>query len=78
LFDLGSADARLDDYVRRLMAATNIPGIALAITDRQRTLRVATYGYANLDARTPITADMLFQPGSIDLSGGTLYRVNFP
>ena len=65
---LEQAYAQLDAYVHRLLATTCIPGMALAITDRERTLRVSTYGHANLDAQTPIAPNMLFQPGSIGKS----------
>ena len=50
------------------MAADNTPGLALALTDRERTLRVATYGFADLAARTPVTPDTLFEIGSIGKS----------
>jgi CubicO group peptidase (beta-lactamase class C family) len=65
---LEQAYVQLDAYVHRLLSAARIPGMALAITDRERTLRVATYGYANLEAQTPIAPGMLFQPGSIGKS----------
>jgi D-alanyl-D-alanine carboxypeptidase len=63
-----SAFAQLDHYIERRMAADNTPGLALAITDRERTLRVATYGFADLAARTPVTPDTLFEIGSIGKS----------
>ena len=40
--------AQLDRIIERRMAANNTPGLALALTDRERTLRVATYGFADL------------------------------
>ena len=60
-----AAFAQLDRYIERRMAADNTPGLALALTDRERTLRVATYGFADLAARTPVTPDTLFEIGSI-------------
>ncbi|HLL50099.1 MAG TPA: serine hydrolase domain-containing protein, partial [Thermomicrobiales bacterium] len=62
------AFAQLDRYVEWQMAADNTPGLALALTDRERTLRVATYGFADLAARAPVTADTLFEIGSIGKS----------
>jgi CubicO group peptidase (beta-lactamase class C family) len=56
--------AQLDRIVERRMAADNTPGLALALTDRERTLRVATHGFADLAARTPVTPDTLFEIGS--------------
>ena len=60
--------AQLDRIIERRMAADNTPGLALALTDRERTLRVATYGFADLAARTPVTLDTLFEIGSIGKS----------
>src|SRR5918997_4712149 len=57
--------AQLDRFIEGRMAADNTPGLALALTDRERTLRVATYGFADLAARTPVTPDALFEIGSI-------------
>lgn len=63
--DLRPAWKRLDEFMERERRAQNIPGIALALTDRDRLLRVATYGYANLDARAPLTPGHLLEIGSI-------------
>ncbi len=63
-----AAFAQLDRYIERQMAADNTPGLGLALTDRERTLRVATYGFADLAARTPVTPDTLFEIGSIGKS----------
>jgi len=60
--------AHIDRYIEWRMAADNTPGLALALTDRERTLRVATYGFADLAARTPVTPDTLFEIGSIGKS----------
>jgi len=59
---------RLDAFVRREMREQSIPGVSLALTDRQRLLHVATYGYANLDAHRPLTPDHLLEIGSITKS----------
>src|SRR2546428_105431 len=65
---LQAAWKRLDQFVRREMREQSIPGVSLALTDRQRLLHVATYGYANLDARRPLTPDHLLEIGSITKS----------
>ncbi|MGH2559046.1 MAG: serine hydrolase domain-containing protein [Thermomicrobiales bacterium] len=59
---------RLDQFVRQRMQVDNTPGLTLAITDRERTLHAATYGYADLAAKTPVTPDTLFEIGSIGKS----------
>jgi CubicO group peptidase (beta-lactamase class C family) len=50
------------------MDAENTPGLVLALTDRVKLLHVATYGYANVEARVPMTARTLLETGSIGKS----------
>lgn len=64
--------AQLDRFIERQIAADNTPGLALVLTDRERTLRVATYGFAGFAARMPVTPDTLFEIGSIGKSFTTL------
>jgi D-alanyl-D-alanine carboxypeptidase len=59
---------RVDDYARARMREMNTPGMALAVTSRQQLLHEATYGFANLDAKRPVTPDTLFEIGSISKS----------
>jgi CubicO group peptidase (beta-lactamase class C family) len=59
---------RLDQFIEQKMQATNIPGMAVALTDREKTLRVSTYGFADMAAQTPVTPDTLFEIGSIGKS----------
>ena len=66
--DFHEAFARLDAYVAQTMAARGTPGVAIGLTDRERLLRVATYGYADVAARIPVTPDTLFEIGSIGKS----------
>lgn len=66
--DLAAAWKRLDAFVLREMRAQRIPGVSLALTDRDRLLRVKTYGFADLEARTPLTPDHLLEIGSITKS----------
>ena len=65
---LAAAFGRLDEFVRREMRRQHIPGVSLALTGRDRLLRVKTYGFANLDARTLLTPDHLLEIGSITKS----------
>lgn len=61
-------DAAIAD-VRAMVAAAPDPwGLAVAVTDRDGTLLVATHGYADIAARTPVTADTRFAIGSISKS----------
>ena len=66
--DLKEAFKRIDEYIELKMKEDRIPGVAVALTDRERTLRVAGYGYANLDAQIPVTGDTLFELASIGKS----------
>ena len=63
------ADYRpLTEYLRRWLAAVPAVGLAVAVTDRRQTLYTAALGYADLAARSPVTADTTFQIGSIGKS----------
>ncbi|HET9496193.1 MAG TPA: serine hydrolase domain-containing protein, partial [Chloroflexia bacterium] len=56
--------ARLDYLAAWKMAHHRTPGMAVALTDGERTLGVRAYGYANVDAQTPLEPDALFAIGS--------------
>lgn len=50
------------------MTADNVPGMSLAITDREHTLLTRSLGYSDLASRTEVTDETLFQIGSISKS----------
>lgn len=52
-------------YAPQAMFEQGAPGLSVAITDRTHTLRVITAGYANLDAKLPVTVQTRFPVGSI-------------
>lgn len=58
----------IDRAIEQHMEVENIPGLALALTDHERTLRASTYGYADLGTQTPVSPDHLFEIGSIGKS----------
>jgi D-alanyl-D-alanine carboxypeptidase len=58
----------LDSFIERQMQAANTPGVAVAVTDRERLLRVTTHGWADVAAHIPVTPDTLFEIGSITKS----------
>lgn len=66
--EMQRAIARIDEFMQRERRAQRIPGISMALTDRNRLLHVATYGYANLDSRAPLTPAHLMEIGSISKS----------
>ena len=64
-------DAALDaiaGYAPRAMHEQGAPGLSVAITDRTRTLRIITLGYANRETQTPVTPQTRFAIGSITKS----------
>jgi len=63
--DPARAVESVESLLHRHVEATRAPGMALALTDRERTLAVITSGYADLAARVPVAAEHLFQIGSI-------------
>jgi D-alanyl-D-alanine carboxypeptidase len=64
----GPVDEKLDGYIAAYMPAMNAPGMTFGLTDSERTLRTAAYGFANVAQRLPVTTDHLFQIGSITKS----------
>jgi D-alanyl-D-alanine carboxypeptidase len=59
-------------YAPRAMAEQGTPGLSVAITDRTHTLAIITLGYANRDAKTPVTPQTRFAIGSITKSMSSL------
>ena len=58
----------IKSYVETRMQEVNMPGLALAVTDQERLLEVATFGYADITSRSPVQADTMFEIGSIGKS----------
>lgn len=58
----------IDQFLKLRIKEVNIPGLAIAITDREKLLRVSTYGFADLAAKTPVKPDSLFEIASIGKS----------
>ena len=58
----------LESFVKERIRADNTPGLALAVTDREKLLHVSLHGFADLGAQIPVTPDTLFEIGSISKS----------
>jgi D-alanyl-D-alanine carboxypeptidase len=56
---------RVDAVVREEMARQHIPGVALAVVRHGRVVRTSGYGLANVEHDVPVTADTVFQSGSV-------------
>jgi CubicO group peptidase (beta-lactamase class C family) len=65
---LESARDRLETFVHDIAATWAVPGIAVGVTDRKRTIAVVTYGQADDATGAPVTPTTLFQIGSISKS----------
>lgn len=55
----------IDQYVQQLVQEANIPGLTMAVTDRQRLLLASAYGVADLATPIPVAPDTLFEIGSL-------------
>src|ERR1700729_2033115 len=66
--DLPGALDAIAAYAPAAMREQGTPGLSVAITDRTRTLRVITIGYANRETRSPVTPQTRFAIGSITKS----------
>jgi CubicO group peptidase (beta-lactamase class C family) len=58
----------LDQFVRSYMRAMDAPGMTLVVADRGGVLRVATYGFSDIDRAAPVDVNQLFEIGSITKS----------
>jgi CubicO group peptidase (beta-lactamase class C family) len=62
---LQEAASVLRDGLRRTAADWSVPGLALAVTDRHRTLLTLVAGCSDLESGTPVTPATVFRIGSI-------------
>lgn len=68
----------LDDFIRSQMRKRGIPGLSLAIIQDGKILKAQSYGFIDKDGKVPVTANTLFQAGSVSKSVaamGALYLV---
>ncbi|HET9477761.1 MAG TPA: serine hydrolase [Pyrinomonadaceae bacterium] len=60
--------ARLDDYIARHMRETGMPGLTLALANRDGLIRASTYGFADTKTRSRVVPETMFEIGSISKS----------
>lgn len=65
---LDDALARIAAYAPQALQEQGAPGMVVAITDASRTLAIIPVGYADLEARTPVTQNTRFGIGSLSKS----------
>jgi|tagenome__1003787_1003787.scaffolds.fasta_scaffold20988124_3 D-alanyl-D-alanine carboxypeptidase len=75
--DLAPALAAIRAYGEAHHVRFGLPGLTLGLTTPDGFSTVLDFGYANADARTPITPDTLFQIGSISKSMTSLLLHQF-
>ena len=55
----------VDDYLRTELERKRVPGLAVVVTRSGKIVKVAGYGYANLEHQVPVKPGTVFQSGSI-------------
>ena len=55
----------IDTIVRAEMAAQRVPGMAVAVIRRGEVVKAQGYGVANVEHNVPVTAETIFQSGSL-------------
>lgn len=66
--DIQEALIDLESFVEARRQLDNTPGLALAVTDREKLVHVSMHGFADLGAQIPVASDTLFEIGSISKS----------
>ena len=59
---------RLDEFITRHIRETGVPGMTLALANRDGLIRVSTYGYADTKAGLKVVPETMFEIGSISKS----------
>jgi CubicO group peptidase (beta-lactamase class C family) len=65
---LAAADRQADEVahsIRAEMARQHIPGLALLVARKGRTIRAEGYGLANVELNVPVKPETIFQSGSV-------------
>ena len=65
---LERAFEEIDRFVENRITEVNMPGLVLAVTDREKSLRVVPFGYADLSSGRPMQPSSMFEIGSIGKS----------
>jgi CubicO group peptidase (beta-lactamase class C family) len=60
-----AAADELDDFISKEMQSQRIPGVAVAIVQRDRVLVRRDYGLANLETESPVRRDTVFEIASV-------------
>ncbi|MGE7672909.1 serine hydrolase domain-containing protein [Lysinibacillus sp. NPDC094403] len=55
---------KIDQFVKEQKALSKIPGISLVIVEKGKTVYERNFGYADVQSKTPVTSNTLFELGS--------------
>jgi CubicO group peptidase (beta-lactamase class C family) len=58
-------DSLVDTYVQAEMGQQRIPGLALAVMRGGKIVKAGGYGLSNIELNVPVTAESIFQSGSV-------------
>ncbi len=61
----GTPFKRIEEYIDRTLQTSRIPGLAIGITDRKRTIWTRAFGYEELESKRRVRPTTLFEIGSI-------------
>jgi CubicO group peptidase (beta-lactamase class C family) len=61
----GSVRSRIDTFVRAEMDRQKVPGVAVGVVKNGKVLLAKGYGFANLEHQVPVSAETIFQAGSV-------------
>ena len=56
---------KVDAFVQQALARQKIPGMAVAVVHRGKVVVVKGYGFANVELGVPVSAETMFQSGSV-------------
>jgi D-alanyl-D-alanine carboxypeptidase len=55
----------IDTFIGLWMKQSGVPGMTVALTDREKLLKLSAYGFIDLAGNTPVIPDTLFEIGSL-------------
>ncbi|GIO54795.1 hypothetical protein J21TS7_31130 [Paenibacillus cineris] len=55
---------KIEQYVKNQQSISKIPGISVVIVEKGETVYQKGFGYANVETKTPVTSETLFELGS--------------
>ncbi|MEO7659792.1 MAG: serine hydrolase domain-containing protein, partial [Pyrinomonadaceae bacterium] len=56
---------QVDDYVKSQLVERHVPGVAVAVIEKGRVVKLKGYGLASVEFSVPVTTDTVFEIGSV-------------